>query len=125
MKKVLIIDDSAEVQKVFQVNLSVRGYMVLSALDGASGLEAARREGPDLIIIDLWLPDISGWDILRLLKNDSRLNNVPVFVMTASEGFDDEKKAAKMGAAFYFPEPFILRTLLSKIEEQTGYYNNK
>jgi DNA-binding response OmpR family regulator len=117
MKKILIIDDTEAIQKLLRINLSVRGYTVISAFNGVEGLETALKDEPDLIILDLMLPDITGWNLLSKLKNDIQLSYIPVFVMTASESIDDDKKAVTVGAACYFSKPFLLHSLLSKIEE--------
>jgi two-component system, OmpR family, response regulator ArlR len=117
MKKILIIDDTEAIQNLIRINLLARGYTVISAFNGVEGLETAHKGEPDLIILDLMLPDIPGWDLLSKLKNDIQLSNIPVFVMTASEFIDDDKKAVTVGADCYFSKPFLLHTLLTKIEE--------
>jgi DNA-binding response OmpR family regulator len=117
MNKILVIEDTYDMQKLMQTNLSARGYKVLLASDGKHGLEMAHSENPDLIMLDIRLPDITGWDVLNNLKTDPQLKNIPVFVMTASEGIDDEKLALSMGAACYYSKPFSLHALLIKIEE--------
>jgi DNA-binding response OmpR family regulator len=124
MNSILVIDDTEDMQKLIHSNLSARGYEVIPASDGIKGVELAHKKRPDLIILDIMLPDITGWDILGRLKKDSTLQNIPVIIMTASEGLDDEKQALQMGAACFFPKPFSLHAFLGKIEELLSLIKN-
>lgn len=117
MKNILLIEDTPDMLKVIQSNLSVRGYQVITASKGEEGLILARTQRPDLIILDIRLPDITGWSILQTLKSDPKLKEIPVFVMTASELAGDEKKALNLGAAYYLSKPFSLHDFISRIDK--------
>jgi DNA-binding response OmpR family regulator len=117
LKNILLIEDTPDMLKVIQSNLSVRGYQVITASKGEEGLILARTQRPDLIILDIRLPDITGWSILQTLKSDPKLKEIPVFVMTASELAGDEKKALNLGAAYYLSKPFSLHDFISRIDK--------
>jgi DNA-binding response OmpR family regulator len=117
MNNILVIDDTEDMQKLIKSNLSARGFNVVLASDGLKGIELAQVNKPDLIVLDIMLPDITGWDILGRLKQDIELKQIPVIIMTASEGIDDEKQAERMGADHFFSKPFPLHQFLKKIEE--------
>jgi DNA-binding response OmpR family regulator len=117
MYKILMIEDTLDMRKLIQANLTARGYAVIPAVDGEQGLSLARQEQPDLILLDIRLPGVTGWDVLSTLKGDVRLKAIPVIIMTASEGIDDEKRALSMGAAGYFSKPFPLRDFLAQIKK--------
>jgi DNA-binding response OmpR family regulator len=117
MPKILVIEDTPDMQKLIESNLSARGHRVIPAVNGELGLSLARQEKPDLILLDIRLPGLTGWEVLTTLKADNNLKPIPVVVMTASEGLNDEKRAISMGAACYLSKPFALRDLLSQIKK--------
>jgi DNA-binding response OmpR family regulator len=115
MKKILLIEDTLEMQKLIQTNLSARNYKVITGADGEQGLALAHRQPPDLILLDIRLPGITGWNVLKTLKSDSELKSIPVIIMTASETTDDSKQAIEMGAVEYFSKPFDLHAFIACI----------
>lgn len=115
MKNILLIEDTEEMRRLLQTNLCARGYDLVMAEDGEKGLSLANQKQPDLIILDVRLPSLSGWEVLVRLKNNNALKTIPVIIITASENLDDETRALKLGAVHYFTKPFSLRDLLDKI----------
>jgi two-component system cell cycle response regulator DivK len=81
-KHILIVEDSEDIRKMYGLYLSQKGYRVSEAHSGEEGLEKAFGFGPDLVVLDLWLPKISGWEVLRRLKSDERTKHIPVLVIT-------------------------------------------
>jgi len=117
MPKVLVIDDERNLQKLVKVNLLARKYQVLTAPDGERGLEVAQREYPDLVLLDLMMPGISGWDVLMTLKTMPQLEDIPVIIMTASVREGGKEKAYDLGASEYLTKPFGIDRLLHQVEQ--------
>lgn len=86
MDKILIIEDEANIRKLIAVNLKARGYQVIEAEDGQEGLEKLRDDSPSMLLLDIKLPDMSGWDVLEIMQNNPSYILVPVIVITASLG---------------------------------------
>jgi DNA-binding response OmpR family regulator len=101
MKKILFIEDESALHKAVGEILSQEGYEMISALDGEAGLKLAKTKNPDLILLDLILPKIHGFEVLKILKEDKKTKNIPVIVLTNLEGIQDVEKAIKMGATTY------------------------
>ena len=101
MKKILLVEDESAIQKTFGDVLTQEGYETLSALDGELGLELAKKEKPDLILLDLMLPKMRGFEVLKALKGDPGTKNIPVIVLTNLEATGDIEKALEAGATTY------------------------
>jgi len=84
MEKILIVDDEVNLIKLVQMRLEAHGYEVISANDGEKGLEKAKSENPDLIILDVMMPKMGGYEVCRLLKTDAMYTNIPIIRFTAS-----------------------------------------
>ncbi len=117
MAKILVIENEPNIQKMIEVNLAASGYEVLVALDGELGLAVVQQEYPDLILLDLRLPGISGWDVLASLKDRQKLREIPVIMMTASAQDDQEEKARLAGAAGYLLKPFTADELMLNVKQ--------
>lgn len=117
MPKILVIDDELNIRKLAEANLSASGCQVATAVNGEDGLQQARFQYPDLILLDLKLPGMSGWDVLAALKVDAKLREVPVIVMTGSVQAGQQEKALSMGAAGYLTKPFAAGELLCQVEQ--------
>ena len=100
-KKILIIEDYKNIVEVLTMRLSSMGYAVISAKDGQEGLTLARKEKPDLIVLDVTLPKINGYKISRLLKFDSRYKDIPIIMLTSRETKRDEQIGLETGADIY------------------------
>lgn len=100
-KKILFVEDEPNLQKAIGELLKQEGYNIFSALDGEAGLEVAKKEEPDLILLDLILPKKDGFEVLKELKADDKLKNTPVVILTNLEGTGDVEKALDLGATTY------------------------
>ncbi len=118
--RVLVIDNEPGVQELVKVNLTASGYEVLVTGDGETGLKLARSKRPGLILLDLRMPGMSGWDVLKALKADSQLHNIPVIVVTASLQTNQEERALHEGATAYMTKPFAVKELLSQVKKAIG-----
>ncbi len=118
--KVLIIDNELNIRKLVEVNLTASGSEVLTASDGNTGLQVARCHNSALILLDLRMPFMSGWDVLRELKADSQLHSIPVILITASVRTNQEEKALREGAVGYMTKPFTVDELLSQVKKGIG-----
>lgn len=124
-KKILIIDDEANLVVLLESRLKTHGYEILTAYDGQSGLEMAKKYKPNLIILDLMLPKIDGHKVCGLLKNDTRYAKIPIILFTARAQDSDRQMAKELGADAYITKPFEPKVLLSKIEELLSNQGNK
>lgn len=117
MKKILFIEDESALQKAMGAILKQDGYEIVSALNGEDGLKMAQKEIPDLIVLDLVLPKLHGFEVLKELKEDKKTKNIPVIVLTNLEGAQDVEKAIKMGATTYLVKSsYSLEEVTDKIK---------
>jgi DNA-binding response OmpR family regulator len=114
---VLVVDDDPSVLLLCRVNLELDGFRVLEAADGATALELARAHHPDVVLLDLMLPDVDGWQVLRDLKDDPQLTEVPVVILTARTDDQDKVRSLTSGAAEYVTKPFSPFALAHVIED--------
>ncbi len=117
MPKILVIEDDQDIQKLTRANLAASGYKVFVADNGESGVKLSRRERPDLVLLDLRLPDMSGWDVLMLIRTDRRLKRLPVIIMTATAPQGTDYKLASMRTAGYLIKPFEIKELVRKVAQ--------
>jgi DNA-binding response OmpR family regulator len=116
-KKILIVDDEKDLVETLTFRLKSYGYEVISAHDGKDGLDMARSESPDLILLDLMLPKLDGYKVCRMLKFDEKFKKIPIIMLTARSQEDDKKIGLETGANAYITKPFNPKSLLAKIEE--------
>ena len=120
-KTILFIEDESALQKTFGDLLEEEGYKMISALDGEVGLRLAKSEKPDLILLDLILPRIHGFDVLKQLKEIPETKDIPIIVLTNLEGLGDVEKAIELGAATYLVKAqYTLEEVLEKIKKALG-----
>jgi len=117
LTKILVIEDEPIIQKLVKANLTASGYQVLGAGNGEEGLRVAQLERPDLILLDLMMPGMSGWDILIALKANQELQKTPVIIMTASLRGGEQDKARSLGAVDYLVKPFSADGLLRQVNQ--------
>jgi two-component system cell cycle response regulator DivK len=115
-KVVLVTEDNAANLKLFHDLLKARGFNVLQAKDGMQGWELAREHRPDLILMDIQLPDISGMEVTRWLKNDEDLKSIPVIAITAFAMESDEKNFLEIGCDAYISKPISIPHFLQTVE---------
>lgn len=118
MTRILVIEDEPSLRKLIKTNFAASGYEVVTASDGEEGLNLAKEERPDLILLDIRMPGMSGWDVLIALKTNPKVKKVPVIIMTASAPEESEQyKMRSMRAAGYLVKPFGVDVMLSKVKE--------
>lgn len=116
MAKILLVEDNEMNRDMLSRRLARRGYGVVIAMDGQEGLELARSERPDLILMDMSLPVLDGWEATRLLKADAEMQQIPVIALTAHAMSGDEQRAREAGCDDFDTKPIELPRLLEKIE---------
>lgn len=116
MPKILLVEDNEMNRDMLSRRLERKGYTVVCAVDGQQGLDRARAERPDLILMDLSLPVLDGWEATRRLKADPDLRRIPVIALTAHAMASDEQQARAAGCDDYDTKPVELPRLLAKIE---------
>jgi len=114
---VLIVDDEPGIIEMLTMRLEACDYQVISASDGQEGLDKARTEKPDLIILDLMLPKIDGYKVCRMLKFDERHKQIPIILFTARAQESDIKLGEEVGADAYITKPFEPDILLAKVDQ--------
>ena len=119
-KTILIIDDEADLVEALTVRLNEAGYNIISAHDGLEGYNKARSEMPDLIILDLLLPKISGFKVSRFLKFDDNYKQIPIIILTARAEEEDKNLGMETGADLYITKPFDNDDLLDSIKKIIG-----
>ena len=114
-RKILVVDDEAEVVDSLKGSLEACGYQVLTALDGIAAVEVARAEMPDLVLLDLMLPTLDGYRVLKLLKSDERYRKIPIIVVTARANAEDWALAVECGADGWIVKPVRADNLLERV----------
>jgi two-component system KDP operon response regulator KdpE len=112
MRTVLVVDDEPQLLRALQVNLQAEGYQVVVALDGTAALQHVENHHPDLIVLDLGLPDINGVDVITKVR---RTASTPIIVLSARHGSEDKVRALDAGADDYVTKPFGLDELLARL----------
>jgi CheY-like chemotaxis protein len=112
---VLVTDDDEDLRLLCQVQLELGGFDVSQACNGREAIEVARASNPDLILLDLMMPVMDGWEALEQLKADPYLSRIPVFVITGKNQDSDQERAFAMGAAAFIPKPFQGPALIAQI----------
>jgi two-component system alkaline phosphatase synthesis response regulator PhoP/two-component system response regulator VicR len=125
----LVVDDERHIVRLVQVNLERQGYEVLTAYDGVECLEKTKAEKPDLIILDVMMPRMDGFEALQRLKSDPETNHIPVIMLTARAQDRDVLQGYQYGADLYLTKPFSPLELISLVkrvfesqEEEEGTY---
>jgi CheY-like chemotaxis protein len=114
---ILVIEDDEMNLDMITQRLELRGYRVLGAVDGFEGINLAREEAPDLILMDVNLPEIDGWEVTRRLKAEPATRHIPVVALTAHAMVNDRDKALQAGCDDYETKPVDFQRLLSKMEK--------
>jgi DNA-binding response OmpR family regulator len=114
-EKILVVEDEPTLQETLAYNLKRQGYTVELAGDGQAGIEAARRTQPDLIVLDIMLPILDGFEVCRILRQDM---NMPILMLTARDDEIDRVIGLEMGADDYLTKPFSMREFLARVKAQ-------
>ncbi len=120
--RVLVIDDEAPIRLLCRVNLEAEGMQVVEAADGPSGLERAREERPDVILLDVMMPGLDGWRVAEELLDDDRTESIPIVFLTARAELRDRARGIDLGGVDYVTKPFnpielapLVRSLLDRV----------
>ena len=116
MSKILLVEDNEDNRDMLSRRLTKKGYEVVCAADGAQGVEMARSDAPQLILMDMSLPVLDGWEATRRLKADPATQSIPIIALTAHAMSGDREKALAAGCDDYDTKPIELPSLLGKIE---------
>jgi DNA-binding response OmpR family regulator len=115
--KILVVDDEPEAVELVEFNLKQAGFSVVTAADGAEALNKARASSPNLIVLDLMLPEISGLEVCKMLRRDSATAGVPIIMLTAKAAEIDRVLGLELGADDYITKPFSPRELILRIQK--------
>ena len=117
MAKLLLIDDEVQLLEMLQIRLEANGYEIVTANDGVEGIEKVKSENPDLIILDIMMPKMDGYEVCEILKNDPQYSKIPIIFLSAKAQEDNMKIGKEEGAEAFVKKPFETSDLLTKIEE--------
>ena len=117
MAKILLVEDNEMNRDMLSRRLERKGYQIVIAVDGQEGIDKARSERPDLILMDMSLPVLNGWDATRQLKEDEHTKGIPIIALTAHAMAEDEQRAREAGCNDFDTKPIELPRLLEKIQQ--------
>jgi DNA-binding response OmpR family regulator len=127
LTRVLVIDDEAPIRLLCRVNLEAAGMEVREAGDGLAGLEAAREEPPDVILLDVMMPGMDGWQVLEALFEDPQTQDIPIVFLTARAELRDQARGLELGGVDYVTKPFnpidlapLVENLLARVSRGEG-----
>ena len=120
-RRVLVVDDEASITKVVGKRLEVAGYEVLIAVDGQEGLTKAKLGKPDVIILDLMMPKMNGFEVCAAMKQDPQLKHIPIIIFTGKGQGMDEQLSRECGADAYITKPHKAEDLIEQIEVLLGH----
>jgi two-component system alkaline phosphatase synthesis response regulator PhoP len=123
--KILVVDDEIYIVHILDFSLGMEGYEVLTASDGEQALETAQREQPDLIVLDIMMPKLDGYETCKLLKADDRTRQIPVILLSAKGRHTDQKIGYEVGADDYITKPFSPRKLVERINTLLGQFGSQ
>ncbi len=124
MKNILVVDDEKDIVEAIEYNLTKEGFKVSKAYDGAAGLSQAQNKMPDLIILDLMLPMMTGTEVCKSLKKDNKTANIPIIMLTAKTEETDKVIGLELGADDYMVKPFSMRELVARIRAVLKRYGS-
>jgi len=119
-KKILVVDDEEDVREIVKARLIFQGYEVLTAEDGSTALAMAKREKPDLIILDIMMPNMDGYTTLRELRKDKEIGNTPVIILSVKEKDKMEDIFYFQNISDYIEKPFDSEELIEKVKKVLG-----
>lgn len=115
-KKILIVDDDADIVDLLKAILEMKGYEIIEAFDGREAIEKAYERKPDLILLDIMMPVMDGWEVCQRLKACKKTSHLPVAIVTTRDGRSDRKRAVKEGVADYITKPFQPDDFMQRIK---------
>ena len=118
-KRILVVDDDPVILRLIEVNLDLEGFEVVTADRGEDAIDKAREHSPDLILLDLMMPEMSGWEIAEKLQQDGKTSGIPLVFLSARTQDEDRKRGEDLGVAGYVTKPFDPADLVSTIRRLT------
>jgi two-component system alkaline phosphatase synthesis response regulator PhoP len=115
--KILVVDDEVNITQILEFSIGSEGYQVITASNGEDAVEKARREQPDLVILDIMMPKIDGYEACRLIKSNPLTKNIPVVLLTAKGRDIDKRLGYEVGAIDYIVKPFSPNKLIERIHQ--------
>ncbi len=116
MSRVLVVDDEPDVLLLCRLNLQQRGHELLEAADGSTALQLALERHPDVVVLDLMMPGMNGYEVLETLQQDERTSDIPVLVLTAKSLSADRERSHRLGASGFLTKPFLPSELCDMVE---------
>ena len=116
-RKVLVVDDEENIIQILEFSIEAEGYEVITALNGEEAIKKARKEQPNLIILDIMMPKVDGYEVCRVLKGNPLTKKIPVILLTAKGREIDKRLGFEVGASDYIVKPFSPSKLIDKINE--------
>ena len=118
--KILIVDDDVTITNLMQVLVSMNGHQPTTVNDGLKAMETAHSVNPDLITLDLMMPDLTGFELCELLRNDPKFAKIPIVIVSAKDDAESKEKAKRVGATDYITKPFGMDEFIGKIKTLTS-----
>jgi DNA-binding response OmpR family regulator len=113
---ILVVDDERDIQNLIRFHLRLAGFETLGALSGREALEAVQKSRPDLILLDLMLPDIDGFGVCEILRHNASTADIPIIIVSAWESQDTKSLGLDLGALDYMTKPFDIKKLISRVQ---------
>lgn len=123
MPRVLIVEDDPLIARIVEIKLENRGYQVIRASDGQEGLEAIRQHKPDVVLLDVMMPVMDGYQVLRILRGEAEFTSLPVIMLTAKGQERDIMSGLKEGATDYIVKPFSPSEVVERVEKVLRHGN--
>ena len=124
-RKILVVEDSSTIRKVISITLSQKGYEIIEAGDGLEALSRLNEIKPDLILLDIILPKMDGYQILSIIRDNPEFKNIPVIMLTSKDGIINKVKGKIAGSSAYLTKPFDPAQLVETIERHIYHGNNQ
>lgn len=116
-KRILVVDDEIYIVHILEFSLTMEGYTILTAFDGEEALRVIEKERPDLVVLDIMMPKLDGYEVCRRLRKDERFSTLPIVLLSAKGRAIDREAGLDAGADDYITKPFSPRKLIEKIRE--------
>ena len=120
MAKILVVDDEEHIVMILKDSLEFSGFQVVTAYDGVDALQRVEEDRPDLIVLDIGMPKLDGWEVCRRLKSDEKTKAIPIIILTAYAQTSDQRKGAQLGADRFITKPCDLTYLVEEINTLLG-----
>jgi two-component system, OmpR family, alkaline phosphatase synthesis response regulator PhoP len=116
LKKILVVDDEIPILRLLEINFSRAGYEVITALDGAEGLDKLNAEKPDIVVLDIIMPVMDGYEMLTQMRSDPRWSDIPVVILTAKAQDADSYESLRSGATTFITKPVVVSDLITLVK---------